>query len=165
MKNMKKLISILLLFLTINVFAQEKDVKWYTNANEAAQIALSENKPLYLFFTGSDWCGWCIQLKKNIFSKSEFINWANENVILLELDFPKRKKLDQLLVQQNEKFRRMYNVRGYPTGIFVNVTKKETNFQFNEIARHAVELIPGSRKFVSPSDWTKTVDIKLSNKK
>ena len=49
---MKKLVSILLLFLSLNLFAQDKDVKWYTNANEAAQIAMSENKPLYLFFTG-----------------------------------------------------------------------------------------------------------------
>tara|TARA_X000000368_G_scaffold372273_1_gene322519 strand:+ start:294 stop:791 length:498 start_codon:yes stop_codon:yes gene_type:complete len=164
---MKKILSIILLFLTINVFCQESDVIWHTNADKAAEIAHKENKPLYLYFTGSDWCGWCIQLKKHIFNKQEFKSWANENIVLLYLDFPKRTKLDQSLENQNKLFSQNWRVNSFPTGIFVSVTKLENKkFQLKEIARHAVQLVPNSprREFVSAEKWTKTVDSKLSNK-
>ena len=56
-----------------------------------------------LFFTGSDWCGWCIRLQKEVFFKPEFKKWANKNVVLVELDFPKRTKLDEKTLRQNRK--------------------------------------------------------------
>ena len=116
---MKKFISIILLLLTLNAFSQESDLKWHTDLNEAIELSIIDNKPLFLFFTGSDWCGWCIRLQKEVFFKPEFVKWAKENLTLVELDFPRRKKLDESLRQQNDNLRQMFAVRGYPTGWFV----------------------------------------------
>ena len=130
-KNMKKLISILLLFLTINVFAQEGELNWHTDVNKAIELSIESEKPLFMFFTGSDWCGWCIRLQKEVFFKPDFVKWAKENLILVELDFPRRKKLDESLKQQNDNLRQMFAVRGYPTGWFVvpEIEDKKVNFK------------------------------------
>ena len=61
---MKNLLSIILLFLTINAFCQQGDLTWHTDVNQAIEISIAEKKPLFMFFTGSDWCGWCIRLQK-----------------------------------------------------------------------------------------------------
>ena len=116
---MKKFISIILLFLTLNTFSQESELKWHTDLNKAIELSIEDNKPLFMFFTGSDWCGWCIRLQKEVFFKAEFVKWAKENLTLVELDFPRRKKLDESLRQQNDNLRQMFAVRGYPTGWFV----------------------------------------------
>ena len=130
-KNMKKLITILLLFLTINVFAQEGELDWHTDVNKAIELSIESEKPLFMFFTGSDWCGWCIRLQKEVFFKPDFVTWAKENLILVELDFPRRKKLDETLKQQNDNLRQMFAVRGYPTGWFVvpEIEDKKVNFK------------------------------------
>ena len=141
MKNMKKTFSILLLLISINLFAQESDVlvqkqdlfqlKWHTDVTKAINISMETEKPLFFFFTGSDWCGWCIRLQKEVFFKPEFAKWANENLVLVELDFPRRKKLDESLRQQNDNLRQMFGVRGYPTGWIVvpEIENKQVNFQ------------------------------------
>ena len=130
-KIMKKYISILLLFLSINVFSQEGDLEWHTDLNKAIEISIESEKPLFMFFTGSDWCGWCIRLQKEVFFKPDFVKWAKENLVLVELDFPRRKKLDESLKQQNDNLRQMFAVRGYPTGWFVvpEIEEKKVNFK------------------------------------
>jgi thioredoxin-related protein len=70
-------------------FAQKAALTWHTDINEASAIAKKENKPMMLFFTGSDWCGWCVRLQNEVFRTPEFEAWAKENVVLVELDFPK----------------------------------------------------------------------------
>ena len=141
MKNMKKTFSILLLLISINLFAQESDVlvqkqdlfqlKWHTDVTKAINISMETEKPLFFFFTGSDWCGWCIRLQKEVFFKPEFAKWANENLVLVELDFPRRKKLDESLRQQNDNLRQMFGVRGYPSGWIVvpEIEDKQVNFK------------------------------------
>ena len=76
-----------------------------------------------LFFTGSDWCGWCIKLQKEVFFKPEFEAWAKKNVVLVELDFPRRKKLSEKLRQQNASLQQTFQVQGYPTIYFVEAEK------------------------------------------
>jgi thioredoxin-related protein len=75
-----------LLFSTLS-FAQ--DLTWHTDMEKAISISQKEKKPIMLFFTGSDWCGWCIRLQKEVFKKPEFIEWAKSNVVLVEVDFPR----------------------------------------------------------------------------
>ena len=91
---MKKFLTLLLVTLSINGFAQQK-VTWHTDVEKAVEISVKTEKPLFLFFTGSDWCGWCKRLVSEVFQKEEFKNWAKDNVVLVELDFPKRKKLSE----------------------------------------------------------------------
>lgn len=122
---MKKIIVLLLVCFFTTLQAQ-KDLKWHTDISDAVKIALEEEKPMFLFFTGSDWCGWCIRLHKEVFATSEFKKWA-ENVVLVELDFPRRGTQSPELRLQNQKLQQMFNVRGYPTVWFVTPQKAEDN--------------------------------------
>ena len=112
---MKKLLSIILLFLTINAYSQEGDLTWHTDVNKAIEISIAEKKPLFMFFTGSDWCGWCIRLQKEVFTTPKFKKWAEENVILLELDYPRRTPQTEEIKKQNQELQQFFKVRGYPT--------------------------------------------------
>ncbi|MFN4950679.1 MAG: thioredoxin family protein [Flavobacteriales bacterium] len=101
---------------------------WYTDISLASQAATTENKPMLLFFTGSDWCGWCHRLQREVFNTTQFNAWASTDVILVELDFPKNKVLPQNIKEQNEYYHQLFAVEGYPTVWFVNVTKVEDKF-------------------------------------
>src|ERR1044071_6472221 len=81
--------------------ATENKLEWHTNFEEANTLSKASHKPIFAFFTGSDWCGWCMRLQRDVFAKPEFITWAKKNVILLELDFPRKKSLPPELQQQN----------------------------------------------------------------
>jgi len=96
--------------------AKEKsDLVWYTDLMKAQAASNESKKPIFAFFTGSDWCGWCHKLEADVFSKDAFKDWAKQNVVLLELDFPRRKQLAPELTQQNAGLQQALQVRGYPT--------------------------------------------------
>lgn len=80
---------VIALSFTLSSNAQES-AKWYTSLEEAAKVSMTTGKPIMANFTGSDWCGWCKKLKREVFDKTEFKNWANNNIVLLELDYPRR---------------------------------------------------------------------------
>jgi protein disulfide-isomerase len=128
---MKNFLAVLLVAVSLNGFAQQKQLEWHTDVSKAIKISMENEKPLFFFFTGSDWCGWCIKLQKEVFFKPEFEKWAQDNITLVELDFPKRKKLDASLQKQNDELRNMFAVRGYPTGWLVipEVLDKKINFK------------------------------------
>lgn len=127
---MKKIFLVLLIaFSTITIQAQEAE--WHTDLTKAIAISNKSNKPLFLFFTGSDWCGWCMKLQKEVFKTPEFAKWAKDNVVLVELDFPKRTPQPDEIKQQNAQLNSFFKVRGYPTVWITDVTKtKEGQIQF-----------------------------------
>lgn len=118
-----------LLFLTIFItgIAKGQEMKngleWYTDINKAYEVSNKTGKPVFAFFTGSDWCGWCHRLQANVFDKSGFKTWAKKNVILLELDFPRNKKQPNELAQQNAGLQQVFKVQGYPTCWIFNMSK------------------------------------------
>ena len=115
-----KTIALFTLLLTAQLgFAQKAALTWYTDINEATAIAKKENKPMMLFFTGSDWCGWCVKLQKEVFTQSEFKKWAQDNVILVEVDFPKANIQTEEVKTQNRMLQQQFAVRGYPTCWFI----------------------------------------------
>ena len=121
---MKKLLLILFIAVgSVSVNAQE--LEWHTDFDKAMKLSEESKKPLLLYFTGSDWCGWCIRLQKEVLKTSEFAAWAKDNVILVELDFPKRTAQPDALKQQNASLARSLRVQGYPTVWFVQVGKGE----------------------------------------
>ncbi len=93
---------------------------------EAAKAkAVKEGKPIFINFTGTDWCGWCIKLEKEVFSKKAFQDYAKENLVLVEIDFPKKKEQTAELKAQNKKLDKEYGVEGYPTLYLLDATGKK----------------------------------------
>lgn len=92
---------------------------WMTDYSKAIALSKKTGKPILADFTGSDWCGWCIRLKKEVFSMPEFDAWAKKNVILLELDYPRSKPQTAAVKKQNDILATKYKIEGYPTILFL----------------------------------------------
>lgn len=127
-----------ILFLGFHNFAQKdkSELTWYTNMMEARQVSESTGKPIFAFFTGSDWCIWCKRMQANIFAKEDFVKWAKENVVLVELDFPRKKQLPEELAQQNASLKNALRPAGYPTIFLIFLDEnKETpgNYQIRNL--------------------------------
>ena len=154
---MKKILSIIILFISINLYSQETELECHTDVSKAIKISMENEKPLFFFFTGSDWCGWCIKLQKEVFFKPEFEKWAKDNLTLVELDFPKRKKLDASLQKQNDDLRNMFTVRGYPTGWLVIPEVLDKKINFKKLGK--LGYVKGG-----PSAWIQVVENILKKK-
>jgi len=101
------------------------DIKWSTDVPQGVTKAKAENKLVMLDFTGSDWCGWCIKLNKEIFSQPEFVEYAQNNIVAVELDFPRKKEQTAELKKANKELQKKYKIEGYPTIIVLNGEGKE----------------------------------------
>jgi thioredoxin-related protein len=120
---MKKIIFTFICALLISAHSfSQKEVTWHTDVNKALEIAIKNDKKVMFFFTGSDWCGWCIKLQKEVFNTNDFKEWSTE-VILVELDYPRRTAQTEKIKAQNNYIQQMFGVRGYPTVLFVNPEK------------------------------------------
>jgi protein disulfide-isomerase len=123
--------SVLSLFVLQMAVAQSKakpdSLVWHTDLKKVQEISKKTKKPIFGFFTGSDWCGWCHKLQSDVFAKPEFIKWANEKVVLLELDFPRRKTLPAELAKQNMELQKAFGIQGYPTIWLFFIKEKENN--------------------------------------
>lgn len=149
---MKKLIVIVFILFIQNLHSQQTTLNWHTDLNKAVNISISENKPMMLFFTGSDWCGWCIRLKKEVFNYPEFEAWTKDNVVLVELDFPRRKTIDPKILNQNRELARIFGVSGYPTVWFVNPQKLDSNkLNFIKLGKLGY-LAGGTNKWISTAE-------------
>ena len=98
---------------------------WLTDLKAAQEQAKSDGKIMLLDFTGSDWCGWCIKLDREVFSKPEFRDYASKNLILVELDFPRRKELSPAEKKQNYELAEQYGIEGFPTIIVLDNNGKK----------------------------------------
>ncbi len=83
------------------------------------------NKLVLLDFTGSDWCGWCIKLDREVFSKPEFKDYATKNLVLVTIDFPRAKAQAGSLKKQNEELASQYGIQGFPTIVVLNGAGKK----------------------------------------
>lgn len=95
------------------------EIKWLTDLDEAQKVATKEKKAILVDFTGSDWCGWCIRLKKEVFDEKAF-EVASKDFIFVELDFPRGKKLAPELKAKNDALAKKFNVQGFPTIMLLN---------------------------------------------
>jgi len=118
-------IIICLIFLT-TAYSQENN-GWLTDYEEVYAKSIKENKPIMANFTGSDWCGWCKKLKKAVFDTKVFQDWAKKNVVLFELDYPRRSSQPEALKKQNGKLQQIFRpyVRGYPTVLIFKIERPE----------------------------------------
>ena len=172
MKTVKILTTITLVFCGIALFSQngvlrtpqrpqiktisEADYKahaagWMVDINKAYEVSKKTGKPIMANFTGSDWCGWCKKLKYEVFDKDEFKAWANKNVVLVELDFPRRFQLPQKYKEQNAGLQQAFKVSGYPT-IWVFNLGKDDKGQFTIDALGKTGYVKGVPGFIGGID-------------
>ena len=126
---MKK-IFLITMFLLCATTIHAQELKWHTDVKEAIAVSNKEKKPLLLFFTGSDWCGWCIRLQNEVLKTPEFSKWAQENVVLVELDYPRRTAQTPELKNQNAELQQAFGIQGFPTIYFTSAENKEGKVNF-----------------------------------
>lgn len=115
-----RLVLVVAATILISLLPARAEPAWLTDYKQAQQEAKANNKLLLLDFTGSDWCGWCMRLRKEVFSKPEFQQYASKNLILMEVDFPRGKDQTSTLRVQNENLAQLYGIQGFPTIIVLN---------------------------------------------
>ena len=124
---------------------------WMVDMDKAYALSKKTGKPIMANFTGSDWCGWCKKLKYEVFDKEAFKAWAKKNVILVELDFPRRFKIPQKYQEQNYKLARGFAVTGYPT-IWVFNMDKDAKGQYSITKLGKTGYVKGVASFTAGVD-------------
>lgn len=121
---MKAFIFLFLSFISIGIFGAEG---WGSDFTEALKLAKAENKLILLNFSGSDWCGPCIQLKKEVFESVQFKTFADGKLVLVRADFPRLKKnqLEKAQQVKNDWMAEKYNTDGkFPLTVLINADGK-----------------------------------------
>jgi protein disulfide-isomerase len=141
---MKTFLSIVMtVALTSMAFAATKE-GWLDDLEKAKAQAKAENKKILLDFTGSDWCGWCKKLDKEVFSQQAFKEYADKHLVLVELDFPRSFQLPEATKKQNEALAKKFNINGYPTIVITSAsgTKKgELGYVRREVPRRFLKAL------------------------
>ncbi len=110
---------------------EPENAGWVTNLDQAYEMSKKTGKPIMANFTGSDWCGWCKRLTAAVFSQPDFKAWADKNVVLLELDYPRGKSLPDQIKQQNSNLQQAFQVSGYPTVWVFDLDKNTTKNEYS----------------------------------
>jgi thioredoxin-related protein len=117
--------SIALVGLCYSSFAFADEGSWSSDFAAAKKEATESKKDLVMNFTGSDWCGWCIKLKKEVFDCEPFKVGVKDKFVLVEVDFPQdKKKLTEETTKQNADLGKQYPVSGYPAILLCDATGK-----------------------------------------
>ncbi len=103
------------LLLTLSFLGMFSTPLWQTDFEKAKQEAIEKHHMILLNFSGSDWCGPCIRLRHEIFDDQLFLNYADEDLVLLNADFPRSKKnqLSKQQQQMNNALADKYNPEGH----------------------------------------------------
>ncbi len=142
-KRLLSLAATLVLFQTVIA----ADSTWLTDLPKAKQQAKAEGKLVLLDFTGSDFCSSCIRLHKEVFPAKEFAAFAKQRLILVEVDFPLKKKQPAALKAANEALSKEFKVDGYPTLILLGSDgKKLGEVEFDLFDASAKDLIAAIEK-------------------
>lgn len=109
---MKKISILFCLVFSIHQLSAQV---WHTNLNEAEKIASQKNERIVMVFQGSDWCGPCIKLDKQIWSSNQFIDYAKNHFVMVKVNFPRKKKNKLTKEQQdyNNHLMETYDTKGY----------------------------------------------------
>ncbi|MFN8250740.1 MAG: thioredoxin family protein [Ferruginibacter sp.] len=111
------------LLLAAALFLNTLTPGWEHNLSAAKEQAKKEHKLILLNFSGSDWCIPCMRMHQEIFNTEVFTNYAGENLVCVNADFPRRKKnqLSKEQQQQNDALAEQYNNKGaFPYTVLLN---------------------------------------------
>ena len=133
---------------TTDASSGKTNAGWLFNMNDAYTQSMKDHKPILAYFTSSDTCGLCQQLETNVLSTPVFKTWAEQNVVLLKIDFSKHDQLQDGNQEQNTGMAQYLKVTSYPTVWMLSVTHEAENgrFKIKPIGRVGYEQTP--EKFV-----------------
>jgi protein disulfide-isomerase len=117
---MRKMMILSILTLVMNTALSAGENNWYEDFEAAKAEAAATGKYLFLNFSGSDWCGWCIKLDDEVLNQKPFLNYAKDHLVLTVLDFPRSKKQSQALQSQNQNLAREFGIMGFPTIVILD---------------------------------------------
>ncbi|MFV1974219.1 MAG: thioredoxin family protein [Candidatus Scalindua sp.] len=143
----KCFITSILIVIAMLYCSKTEATNWETDFKKASSAAKASGKYILLDFSGSDWCGWCIRLEKEVFSQDAFKDFAEKNLVCVLVDFPRAKEQTEELKQQNLDLERKYDIKGYPTIIILSSDGKpvaKTGYLQGgpwEYARHLKKII------------------------
>src|SRR5690242_6925756 len=105
--------TILITLLAATAFWQVNAAEstWLTDLPKAQAQAKAENTSVLMDFTGSDWCSWCIECKKEGLGATGFQDSAAKNVVLVEADFPHKKPQSKHLKKAHDTFKTKYQIQ------------------------------------------------------
>jgi protein disulfide-isomerase len=124
MKKLCVAIAITMLILPPVRVRAEADVVWLTNFDEAKTLAAKRGVPIMANFSGSDWCGWCIRLEREVFSQPEFADFAARSLVLFVADFPARTAIPEDVRLQNQSLSEKYSIAGFPSVLLLDANGK-----------------------------------------
>lgn len=105
---------------TTHAVSGASKLNWMTNYDDASIKAKRERKSILLFFTGSDWCGWCHKLENEALDTTDFSDAAGDQFVFIVVDFPLKTPLDQNITAQNKELQKKYDVKGFPTVVLLD---------------------------------------------
>jgi thioredoxin-related protein len=113
----------LLLAAAPSVTADDEHGAWIDDFDEAVAIATAEGKDLFIDFTGSDWCGWCKRLDKEVFAHDEFLTAVSKDFVLVSLDYPRGKQALARVPnpKRNAELSSRHGITGFPTCLLMTV--------------------------------------------
>ena len=126
----KRILPILMMFLVLTGFAVAEERtfmtsgvepgKWTQDLDAAKKYAAEKDMPLFVMFTGSDWCFWCKLMDTDVFSADTFFNFAKEKLVLVAIDYPKDKsKVPEAFQARNKELGSTFRVQGVPTYVIL----------------------------------------------
>ena len=125
---MKNAIACLASLLALTALAADKPVtegatpgQWTMDFEAAKKVAAEKKLPILINFTGSDWCGWCKHMDKEVFSQDAWRSYAKENLMLVWIDFPHDPSLvPEKYVARNKALSDQFGVEGYPAYLILD---------------------------------------------
>ena len=117
---MKTTFTAIAVVMALAAAARATPEGWLTDFEQARTRAKETGRPILVNFSGSDWCGWCIRLDKQVLQKPEFKTYAKDSLVLFNADFPRQTKLPENLARQNQTLAERYSVEGFPTVLLLN---------------------------------------------
>ena len=152
-----KILGIIVFFFTILLqsqndasIKQNESIFWYTDYKQAVEKSIEVKKPLLLNFSGSDWCGWCIKLDKEILNSKEFARLVRNKFVFVLVEFPRYKKLSNKFIKQNENLKNRFHIKGFPTILILDTdqniiaTTGYKHMTSEEYAEHLLLLLDKS---------------------
>lgn len=141
---MKNILTLIFIFsFSLSACAEDiintDGINWFTNLEEAKLVAADDDLPIFIHFTGSDWCGWCKKLENEVYKKKDFQVYAENNLIMVKIDFPKYTSLPAEIQEYNNNLARAYGITGFPTVVLLNSQGEEiarTGYQYGGSAKY-----------------------------